>query len=179
MCHRHQLTFRPGICESAVAKGYAGGIHDRLLVHDQRADFARESPIEYMTNARQRTEQPNCATMFTTRAQQRCRVRPRVTGSQFQRGDPLAVGVVLDNLVADCVDDKAIAVVIKGYLEDWALVGGNVLPLGFEVGPVTGPRLSRTAQVVGSRGLESTRLRQRLGSNRCREDQGKQRAVTG
>src|SRR5438105_3560563 len=79
LCDRHRLTFRPGIGECAVAKRHAGGIHDRLLVHYQRADFARESPIEYTTNARQRTEQPDCATMLTTRAQQRCVLENGVT----------------------------------------------------------------------------------------------------
>src|ERR1051326_7490573 len=79
LCDRHRLTFRPRIGESTVAKRHAGGIHDRLLVHDQRADFARESPIEYTTNARQRTEQPNCAAMFITRAQQRCVLENGVT----------------------------------------------------------------------------------------------------
>src|SRR5439155_25138549 len=67
---RHGFTLCPRVCVRTVAERCAGGIHDALLVDHQYADLAREIPIEVQIGAtRQSAEQPECASMFTTRAQ--------------------------------------------------------------------------------------------------------------
>ena len=86
--------------------------------------------------------------------------------------DLLTVGVVLDDLIRYRVDDKEVAAVIQSDLEHWGRIGGDVLPLGFEVKPVLRSGPTGAAQIVGGAGLESTGLRQRLGSHRSGKHQG-------
>ncbi len=88
-----------------------------------------------------------------------------VAGQHVHRGDLLSIGVVLDNLIGNGVDNKQIATVIQSDVFHPARIRGHVLPLGFEVKAVFGSGPTGAAQIVRGTGLEPTRLGQRLGSS--------------